>query len=364
MIQKRLTKPRRNDPPNKAKMFAKLVLEGQINSTLRYLSEQDSGGILPPTDDVMIQLQDKHPSAQKAQLRSLVFGPIEDIPHVIYHQINGEMIKEAALKTKGSGGPSGIDANGFRRILASKSSKKSSASLCDTITMLAKRLCTELVDPATIEPILASRLIPLDKGNGEVRPIVVGEVVRRIIAKCATRVTKQDIIEASGPLQVCAGLKSGAEAAIYAMHGIFDADDADAVLLIDASNAINSLNRASALHNVAVLCPTLATYATNTYRASARHFVTGGKELKSTEGTTQGDPLAMSFYAISLQPLITHLNLSSNAKQCWYADDAICAGSLEELRKWWDGLNEMGPSLGYHPNAKKCWLFTKPEKGE
>ena len=66
--------------------------------------------------------------------------------------------------------------------------------------------------------------------------------------------------------------------------------NADAVLLIDASNAFNSLNRASALHNVAVLCPTLAIYVTNTYRAPARHFVTGGKELKSAEGTTQGDP--------------------------------------------------------------------------
>ena len=76
--------------------------------------------------------------------------------------------------------------------------------------------------------------------------------------------------------------------------------------------------------------------------------------LKSTEGTTQGDPLAMSLYATSLQPLITYLSLSSNANQCWYADDATGAGSLEELRKWLDGLNEMGPSLGYYPNAKSA----------
>ena len=76
-----------------------------------------------------------------------------------------------------------------------------------------------------------------------------------------------------------------------------------------------------------------------------RLFVTGGKELKSTKGTTQGDPLAMSFSAISLQPLITYLNISSNAKQCWYADDVTGAGSLEELRKWWAGLNEMGPRV-------------------
>lgn len=52
------------------------------------------------------------------------------------------------------------------------------------------------------------------------------------------------------------------------MHdNIFDADDADAVLLINASKAFNSLNRTSALHNAAVLCPTLASYAINTYRA-------------------------------------------------------------------------------------------------
>ena len=45
--------------------------------------------------------------------------------------------------------------------------------------------------------------------------------------------TKQDIIEVSGLLQVCAGLKSGDEAAIHAMHDLFDADDTDAVLLIE-----------------------------------------------------------------------------------------------------------------------------------
>ena len=70
----------------------------------------------------------------------------------------------------------------------------------------------------------------------------------------------------------------------------------------------------------------------------------------------------MSIYAISLQPLITQLSLSSPAKQCWFADDATGAGKLGELKKWWDELTETGPSLGYHPNAKKCWLVTKPDK--
>ena len=66
---------------------------------------------------------------------------------------------------------------------------------------------------------------------------------------------------------------------------------------------------------------------------------------KSAEGTTQGDPVAMSLYAIRLQPLISRLSIFSQAKQCWNADDATSAGSLEDVRKWWNELSNMGPSL-------------------
>ena len=275
-----------------------------------------------------------------------------------------KMVRDAALRTKGSGGPSGIDANGFRRMLACKSFKKSGTDLCAAIATMARKLCTEYVDPLSIEAILANRLIPLEKGEGAVRPIGVGEVLRRIIGKCVMKVTKPDVIDASGSLQVCAGHKSGSEAAIHAMRDIFHADETDALLLIDASNAFNALNRTAALHNIRVLCPTIAAYAINTYRRAARLFVPGGKELRSEEGTRQGDPLAMSLYAISLQPLITRLQISSEAKQCWFADDATGSGSFEDLKKWWDELLDNGPALGYFPNAKKCWLITKPEREE
>ena len=94
---------------------------------------------------------------------SVLFGPVEDVPAILYQQINGEMVREAALRTKGSSGPSDGDSNGFKRMLACKSFKKSSMNLCDSLATLARRLCTEFVDPLTIEPILASLLIPLDQ---------------------------------------------------------------------------------------------------------------------------------------------------------------------------------------------------------
>ena len=131
---------------------------------------------------------------------------------------------------------------------------------------------------------------------------------------------------------------------------------------MDASNAFNALNRAAALHNVRISCPTIATYAINTYRLPARLFILGGKELTSAEGTMQGDPLAMSLYAISVQPLISILQSSSETRQCWFADDATGSGSLEDIKKWWNALLKHGPDVGYFPNAMKCWLITKPDK--
>ena len=204
---------------------------------------------------------------------------------------------------------------------------------------MAKILRTQYIDPSTIDPLVASRLIPLDKGEGSVRLIGVGEVIRRICEKCVMYITKRDVVEASGSLQLCAGQKSGSEAAIHAMHRIFEADDTEAVLFIDVSNAFNALNRAVALHNIRILCtcPVIAAYAINTYRHFARLFITSGKEITSAEGTTQGDPLAITLYALSIQQLINSLQAMSYAKQCWFADDASGAGTISEIKQWWNG---------------------------
>ena len=168
----------------------------------------------------MTQLKQKRPIPQPAKLGSLLFGSIDDaFLESVYLKINGEMVRQAALKTKVAGGPSGVDANGFRRIRACKSFKQTSLRLCEAIATMIMTLCTQNIDPTTIEPLVASRLIPLDKGEGAVRSIGVG------VGKCVMM------------RQLCAGQKSGSEAAIHAMHAVFEADDTDAVLLIDAFNA-------------------------------------------------------------------------------------------------------------------------------
>src|SRR5579863_449931 len=92
------------------------------------------------------------------------------------------------------------------------------------------------------------------------------------------------------------------------MLTLFQADDTD-ILLVDAENAFNKLNRGVALHNIRFLCPQLAIALINIYRLPTRLFVTGGGELVSAEGTTQGCPLAMAMYALGVVPLINKVRL-------------------------------------------------------
>ena len=145
---------------------------------------------------------------------------------------------------------------------------------------------------------------------------------------------KRDIQEAAGPLQIATGLQSGGKAAIHSMKQIFDDKKTDAVILVDASNAFNSLNRNAALHNIQLLCPQFSTISINTYRLSVRMIVFRSKDIVSNEGTTPGDNLAMSFYALGTAALLTYLLISPpNVKNVCLVDDITGAGTLANLKK-------------------------------
>ena len=355
------------DQGNLARSFAKLLFQGKTNAALQLLSEQGKGGVLRVDDlvdlgdhvqkPVLDILRSKHPHAQSVSPAALPEGSTDppEVHPVVFDQITGASIRCAALRTKGAAGPSGIDAHGWRRLCTSF--KSASHDLCHALALLARRLCTTFVDPKGISPFLACRLIALDKCPG-VRPIGICETPRRIIAKAVLFVTKGDLQDAAGSMQLCAGQIAGIESAVHAMRSIFLKEDTEAVLLVDASNAFNALNRQVALRNARHLCPSLANILINTYREPSELFV-DGEVLWSEEGTTQGDPLAMPLYALATIPLINRLGRVPDLKQVWYADDASASGRLSSLRSWWDNLRSSGPDFGYHANASKTWLITK-----
>ena len=84
-------------------------------------------------------------------------------------------------------------------------------------------------------------MIPLDKRSG-LRPIGVGKVLRRISGKAVMILLKKDVLQVAGSLQLCEGQVAGSEAAIHEMYDVFNDDNMEGILLIDAENTFNSIN--------------------------------------------------------------------------------------------------------------------------
>ena len=160
---------------------------------------------------------------------------------------------------------------------------KNSVTLCRSLASFGRRICSNYVDPSCLTAFNACRLIPLDKLPG-VRPIGVVEVCRRIIGKAVMKIVKLDVMESVAGRQFCAGLNGGCEAAVHCMSTVFELNEAS--LFVDATNAFNSLNRATTLINLPNICPALAPILINTYRDPVSLFV-NGETLTSKEGTTQ-----------------------------------------------------------------------------
>ena len=95
------------------------------------------------------------------------------------------------MRTHGSHGPSGFDANEWRRILTHFGQQL--VGISKRIAKIAKKLATEELNPELMELYNACRLMPLDKNPG-VKPIGIGEVMRRITGRTITKCLKNELM--------------------------------------------------------------------------------------------------------------------------------------------------------------------------
>ena len=84
-----------------------------------------------------------------------------------------------------------------------------------------------------------------------------------------------------GSIQLCAGQDAGCEAAVHAMEQLFTADDTEAMILVDATNAFNRLNRlCSALKFRLFVVNALGKEKTSSHRINYMKYIIDLKEAK------------------------------------------------------------------------------------
>ena len=136
---------------------------------------------------------------------------------IAFESISATTIRQTIERMSGSAGPSGLELVPGKECVCHSINPPANFV---TIVLLCKRLCTQYFDPDGTKTLVACRLIALDKCPG-VRPIGVGECLRRLIGRAVIQCTKEDLLRVIGDQQLCVSHMSGCEPAIHALTDIF-----------------------------------------------------------------------------------------------------------------------------------------------
>jgi hypothetical protein len=400
------------DAESVARSYNSKVLGGRLRTAVRSLTQRGQGGVLQPDDTcsktgkpVLEVLRGKHPAMRDPQpdMEDDARGSFEhydEVPEAVPLVITGDVVEKVASRLSGGAGPGGSDAVDLRNWLLRFGAE--SEALRDALAGICEMMANGNPSWAAFRALMACRLVALDKCPG-VRPVGIGEIYRRLFAKCVLEVAGDRATMAAGNLNLCAGLPAGIEGAVHAVRAAMadpsppaaaaaaaaavelltqpqaetvmddeSSDDAEgeeedpaAALLVDATNGFNELGRRAMLFTVRHRWAPGARFAFNCYRHSAmlilRRKGRPGYTLLSEEGVTQGDPLSMLLYGLALVPLAETLRAAfPDVLQAWYADDSVLQGKTSGIASCMAELKRLGPARGYLPEPAKSILICAP----
>ena len=257
--------------------------------------------------------------------------------------------------TRGSGcGPSGWR---YEHIQAIFKDDKSA----DLLYMMCNHIALGKV-PSKIIPLLAgSRLIALPKSNGDVRPIAIGEVFRRVTARTICKQKSAVFSAHFSPVQYGIATPEGAELLTHHIQVLLESNPDWSILKTDVRNAFNSVARKHLLRQIEEDLPDIYPHVRQMYgEPSTLIYVTEGRVelLTSSQGVHQGDPLEPALFSVAIHPILCQVVERHNSVTILaYLDDIYAVGPTQSLQDVLDDLKTSLSSVDLEICDKKCELY-------
>lgn len=303
---------------------------------------------------VQAALLAQHPQSAAAEL------PTEPPPQAI--QVTAEDVKTALgqFKKGTASGGSGMKAEHLLQAANTLNPEQNDAFLA-SMTKLVNLLLAGKAPKELAQIIASAPVIPLQKPEGGVRPIAIGEIIRRLVSKTAIAAYREQILDMFVPLQLGIGVPAGAESIVHAVSKLvedFGLDTAFSMLKVDFKNAFNLVDRKTMFEECRKHFPGLSRWVEYCYGDKPLLWARS-LQFFSTEGVQQGDPLGPLLFSLVLNVLIKKIQVACpNAlANNWYLDDGVVIGTHEELRTVIALIEEHGPPLGLHLSRSKSEIW-------
>ena len=253
-------------------------------------------------------------------------------------------------------GCSGLRAEHVKAVLSDRNAGNAAEAL-DLITKFTNLCIAGYLPHELQEFFCGGRLIPLNKKDQGLRPVVVGEFFRSLVSKLALKEVQGQLL-ALQPAQIgVSGKGPVIQAAILCVKSWVREMHPDELLLkVDISNAYNSINRNACLEGVKKHCPELMRWARWCLDGCSRVYY-GTTVIPCSTGVQQRDPMAPALFAVGLHHVIAKLQATPEIHQMWFLDDGIFRGKTDQvlgaLKVLQNGLSEIDLQI----NAHKCELY-------
>ena len=314
-------------------------------------------GVHEVSDAIWSKLRSLHPSSPAPE------DPSDDLPEASYINRDAVLNSMLSFPKDTAPGASLLTPQHLKDAIMCKSPVLS-ARVLSVLTSVVNLLASGEATRDIARFMAGGGLTPLRKPDNEVRPIAVGETLRRLVGKCLVR-HEEIAPHMEGvflPSQVGVGISGGAEAVAHAVSrlvGEYGHDPSLALLKIDFENAFNSVSRAALLEAVLAEFPSLARWAWWCYGEHSQLWA-GGRVIESQSGTQQGDPLGPLFFCLLLRRVTAEIchRWPDLKLHVWYLDDGTLVGDRESLKQILDFLrSSIVRDLGLIINDRKCELW-------
>ena len=165
--------------------------------------------------------------------------------------------------------------------------------------------------PPQLAPWLCrAPLTALRKRNRGIRPIAVGETLRRLLSSCATDHISKTAANWFHPLRFGIATRNGTEAVVHAVRKVMQHHGSNSEygsLSVDLTNAFNLASRNVFLKGVKDHFPSLLAWTSYCYGGEAPFLWSGEDSIRSVRGVQQGDPLGSLLFASALQSIAADL---------------------------------------------------------
>ena len=102
-----------------------------------------------------------------------------------------------------------------------------------------EKLSRAQVPSSVRDAIRLGRMTALEKPNGGVRGIVVGDIVRRLVACTMSQQMMEEVQSATAPFQYAMSTKGGCECIAHALQGLTEMNGRATVMSIDGISAFD-----------------------------------------------------------------------------------------------------------------------------